>query len=113
MIHWQKMSSLQILNLDRAVSGMLIPTCTWKNTPVKLFDIQNCNNSDIVNQASNHLQPGYVEHHKPSKTLKILCADKRCITVQKLGVRGKKIMSASDFYNGFLSKVPVHERYFT
>lgn len=107
------MSSLQVLNLDRAVSGVLVPTCTWKSTPVKLFDIQGCSDAYISNQASDDLQPGHAEHDKPSRTLKVLCADKRYISVQKLGVHGKKIMSASDFYNGFLSKVPVNERYFT
>lgn len=112
VINWEKMSSVQIYNLDRAVSGVLIPTCLWKSTLVKLFEIEDCTDSNIVNQTNNELRPGYVEHHKPSKTLKILCAGKSSISVQKVGVHGKKIMSASDFYNGFLSKVSINERYF-
>lgn len=114
VINWEKMSSTQIYNLERAVSGVLVPTCLWKSTPVKLFGIEDCStDSIIVNQTNIELRPGYVEHHKPSNILKILCACKSSISVQKVGVRGKKIMSASDFYNGFLSKVPVNERYFT
>lgn len=103
------MSSSQIQNLDRAISGILTPTCSWRNTPVKLIDIQDCTNCNSLVDKS----PGYIEHHKQTKTLRILCANKTSISVEKVGVFGKKVMSATDFHNGFISKEPLSSRYFT
>lgn len=112
VINWQQMSSSKILNLDRAISGILVPTCSWKGTPIKLIDMQNCSDQNILNN-NNEVCPGYVEYHKTSNILRIMCVNGFCIGVKKVGVYGKKIMSAKDFYNGFLTKVPINERYFT
>lgn len=112
-VNWQKMSATQIYNLARALTGILEPTCFWKNTPVKLYEMYKSNDEAYTNKIADEFQPGYVEYHKPSTTLIILCSNKSCIGVGKIGVYGKKVMSASDFYNGYLSKVPSKERYFT
>lgn len=113
IINWQQMSSTKILNLDRAISGFLVPTCSWKGTALKLFDIEDCTDESIFNNTTDKVCPGYVEYNKTSNILRIICANESCISVKKVGVYGKKVMSAKDFYNGFLTKVPVNERYFT
>lgn len=113
VIHWSKMTASQIFNLDRAVTGILQPTCFWKNIPIKLYEIQEYGDDSILNKVIDDFHPGYVEYNKHLKKLIVLCASKSYITVEKIGVHGKKIMTARDFYNGFLTKVLPTERYFT
>lgn len=110
LIKWETMCSTQIQNLERALSGIMVPTCFWRDTPVKLFEIQDCPLNNIANK---FVVPGYVEHQKSFKRLKIMCANNTSITVKQVGVFGKKIMTTTEFYNGFLSKVSVDDRYFT
>lgn len=113
LIHWHKMSATQVYNLNRAVTGILVPYCFWKNTPVKLYEIQQYSDGNFLNQIIQEFSPGYVEYYKTSKKLRVLCANNSFISVGKVGVYGKKVMSATDFFNGFLSKVPPAERYLT
>lgn len=114
MIKWETMSSTEICNLDRAICGVLVPTCFWKNTRVKLFQIKEFVGVKILENTFDHvLSPGHVMYDKLSKTLRILCASKTFISVGKVGVLGKKPMNATDFYNGFISKQSMNEWYFT
>lgn len=48
--------------------------------------------------------PGQLEYHRADKQLRVYCADTQYIIVDRLSVSGKRIMSAADFYNGFMQK---------
>lgn len=49
--------------------------------------------------------PGTFDYSKSEKCLKVICGRGTSVLVYKIGLEGKKVMSASEFYNGFLSKV--------
>jgi methionyl-tRNA formyltransferase len=57
---------------------------------------------------------GTIEYNKSTHCLQVSCAgpDQRRVSISKLSIGKKKAMSAADFYNGFLSKVPVEARCF-
>ncbi|CAG9854019.1 unnamed protein product [Phyllotreta striolata] len=108
VIKWDSMNSQQVYNLYRALYGFLLPTTEWHKVQVKLSGIKvNDEVGDIEDQ-----KPGCVSYSKMTKRLNVICADKTIISVDSVSVLGKKVMSAADFHNGFLSKVPVNLRYF-
>lgn len=57
--------------------------------------------SDIVSARP----PGTVEYVKLDKCLKVICGNGSSVSVYKLGLEGKRVMSAAEFYNGFLTKI--------
>lgn len=105
----------------------------WHGTPIKLRDMvmleewscltpgnrESCNRNnmgetDIIcsertsatikdNKDMENLLPGHTVFNKKSKVLSIRCAD-GYVSFQKVVVKGRKPMSAKDFYNGFISK---------
>lgn len=99
------MTAEKIFNLGRAVDGIFPVQTTWNGRPVKLFKIRK---GDITSTKN----PGYVEYDSEKTLLKVLCSDLQFITVKKIGLVGKKIMSAKDFNNGYVKKEPPDCRYF-
>ena len=57
-------------------------------------------------------EPGYVEYSWKDKCLKVACSDRKYIRIHQLSISGRKIMSAIDFNNGFLKKIPKENRKF-
>ncbi|XP_023029566.2 methionyl-tRNA formyltransferase, mitochondrial [Leptinotarsa decemlineata] len=110
-IDWMNMQSSDVYNLYRALHGFLSPTTSWKGIPVKLHDIEECNES-ITHANEEPIGVGYVKYDKRTKALRIICSNRTCISVGKISVFGKKVMSASDFNNGYLKKVFPSDRYF-
>ncbi|KAG5879970.1 hypothetical protein JTB14_036182 [Gonioctena quinquepunctata] len=110
VVNWNIMHSKEVYNLYRALKGFLSPITSWNGAPVKLQDIEECSESVISD--NELLEPGYVKYDKTSKKLRVTCANRTSISVSKIGIFGKKVMSANDFNNGFLKKVSPLERYF-
>ncbi|KAJ8973023.1 hypothetical protein NQ317_012628 [Molorchus minor] len=112
VVRWDSLSSGQICNLDKAVTGLFCLTTQWNGILVKLHDVTDYTFSDSIfsNCDNNILRPGFVKFHK--KMLIVLCSVRTCISVKRVGVFGKKVMSASDFNNGYIKKEPLERRYF-
>ncbi|XP_063911518.1 methionyl-tRNA formyltransferase, mitochondrial-like isoform X1 [Zophobas morio] len=108
-IKWEKMTSQEIYNLARALDGIFHVQTTWSGTLVKLINIEKAEND--INENENS-QPGRVHYDKQNKVLRILCCDNQFITVEKVGVVGKKIMTSVDFNNGYIKKEPPDCRCF-
>lgn len=102
------MTSTQIYNLHRALKGFLSPTSVWQGVQIKLSGIKKW---ETISDNKNH-KPGYVAFDKRTKSLIVLCADNKFVNVESVTVLGKKTMTANEFNNGFLCKVPINLRYF-
>ncbi|GLG93019.1 Uncharacterized protein GBIM_00527 [Gryllus bimaculatus] len=115
LVDWNKMSALQIYNLWRALVGIHPLISKWHGITIKIFSVE-LHQSDIamesVDQFLNSVQPGYVYYHRPSKLLRVKCSDGNWISVANIGLPAKKPMSCKDFYNGYISKVQLKDRYF-
>jgi methionyl-tRNA formyltransferase len=108
-VKWDKMTSHQVYNLERALDGVFHLQTSWNGTPVKLMNI-NKHGSDSKKYDKVH--PGFVDYDKQRKVLKILCSDFQFITVKKVGVLGKRVMTSGDFHNGYVKKEAPDCRYF-
>lgn len=94
------MNAEQIYNLYRAMYSFKAITTRWQQHLVKLIEMRKDHNEECRSDK----RPGTVEYVKSEKILKVVCSDRRCIIVTKLGIEGKKVMSAMDFNNGFIKK---------
>jgi methionyl-tRNA formyltransferase len=96
------MSALEVYDLHRALYSFKSLTTTFRNEVVKLLEVSK-NESDV-----DHVEPGCIKFSWKLKKILVGCRDGKSIAVSKLSL-GKKTMSASDFRNGFLSKLD-HDR---
>lgn len=107
-INWQTMNADHIYNLYRALYSFMAITTKWQNVAVKFLEI-----SKLPATNHDHQKCGTVEYIKAGKYLKITCVDGQYIAVHRLGIGGRKTMSASDFNNGFIKKVQqINDRCF-
>lgn len=113
VICWETMSSTKIYNLERATKNLVSPTCSWQGIQVKLVNIEDCGRISEEDDFGKLSLTGSVLFEKKCKTLRILCFGKTSIRVRNVGVIGRKVMSAVDFYNGFISKEPLESRRFS
>ncbi|KAG8227370.1 hypothetical protein J437_LFUL000378 [Ladona fulva] len=100
VIKWSETETKKAYNLWRALYGTLHLITFWHGLQVKLIEACNCS----FNSSSSSIQPGKVEYLKKQKIILVTCADGGKIGFQKIAIAGKKIMSAEDFYNGYMSK---------
>ncbi|XP_071444641.1 methionyl-tRNA formyltransferase, mitochondrial [Hetaerina americana] len=109
MVQWQEKNAESLYNLWRALFGVYHLTTSWHGTQVRLMDVHYCDDKDI----SGLDRPGKITFSKSSGMILVICADGGKIGFRKLGVTGKKPMSAMDFYNGYMSKRSADEWYFS
>ncbi|XP_022202559.1 methionyl-tRNA formyltransferase, mitochondrial [Nilaparvata lugens] len=128
---WNNQTAQQVYNRHRALAHIHPLTTWWYGRPVRLQNISlapvsqqttfkpqnstasSCksaldflNDIQPVNRANSdsNSRPGRIKYSHKSKVLTIECADGASVICDNLRVLQKK-MSATDFYNGFLSKV--------
>lgn len=78
--------------------------CNKNNNAEKEFTFsQRTSNTKCENEDVKSLSPGCIVFNKKTKVLSVQCAD-GCVNFKKVIVKGRKPMSAKDFYNGFISK---------
>lgn len=116
-VDFHKQSSIQIYNLWRAVGDFMKLRATWESTGATCRFAICLNPSDLqeLNLDSKFpaAAPGrtvYVKINKKKKFLCIRCAE-GWIGIDQIYYEKKKVMSPTDFYNGFL-KNPTRELYF-
>lgn len=86
-----------------------------KNSCVVANSPRNDVSDSLVNQIQkmNEMEvPGSVVYDKKTKTIKVCCRD-GWVAFQHVILKGHKPMTALDFHNGFISKVPKDSRRFT
>lgn len=71
-----------------------------------------CNSQDNIQKMGEREVPGSVVYDRKARTIKICCRD-GWVPFQHVILKGHKPMTAQDFYNGFLTKVPKDSRRFT
>lgn len=98
-VNWNS-SATQVYNLFRALYSFKSLATKWNSVQVKLIELKISTTDAVSSQP-----PGTVEYVKLDKCLKVICGDGSSVCVYKLGLEGKKAMSATEFYNGFLAKV--------
>lgn len=101
-------------NQFRALNHIFPLTTTWFGVPIKLLHVEldyisGLNPENITNmkklKIENKALPGLVEYSSQRNVLRIQCNDCNWVCVNKVLVSGKKTMTASQFFNGFLSKI--------
>lgn len=107
-INWNSMSSNCVYNLYRALVGVYALSTSFNDSSIKLYDLSKC----IDEMNCENITPGSIRYGKESKLLTVQCADGKWINIGKVGLTGRKIMTACDFYNGFLSKKNVKFKIF-
>lgn len=109
-VRWHEMTSLQVWNLHRSIFSFKNILTTFNNEQVKLIDIARHEISQIEGDIS--CQPGDILFCKKTKKLLVKCADQKCIELKQISIAKKKafkVMSATDFINGYLSKCEKSE----
>jgi methionyl-tRNA formyltransferase len=113
VIRWTTMSAKDVFNLYRSLYSFKPLLTTFNTDPVKIIELDiDFNSRDKEN--CNLSPAGTIEYSKLENCLKVTCADHtgQRVRIFKLSMSKKKVMSAMEFYNGFLSKVPAGERCF-
>lgn len=114
-VNWSRQSAEEVYNQFRALSYIFPLTTSWFGIPIKLLhveldDIDELNPENRANienlGTKTAIYPGLVEYSRRRCLLRIQCSDGQWVCVNTVLVSGKKTLSASQFYNGFLSKVP-------
>lgn len=107
-VHWEKMDSVKVYNLSRALKTLYPLQTSWNGVTVKLLDVCKLEESST----DDNCEPGFVVFDKVKKILKVLCADRKWICVKSVRVAGKSVMSAADFNNGYVNKESISRRSF-
>ncbi|XP_061377418.1 methionyl-tRNA formyltransferase, mitochondrial isoform X1 [Danaus plexippus] len=104
-VRWMEMSAKEVYNLYRAIYGLYPLTTMFKDKQVKLF------NAFLVNNDLYSDKPiGTLEYCESTKSIRILCKDKKFINFKSLRIVGRKEISAVDFYNGYIKNISVDVR---
>lgn len=98
-INWNA-SAIDVYNLYRALYSFKPLTTKWNDLQVRITEMK-LSTSNVASAKP----PGAVEYVKSDKCLKVICGNGDSVCVYKLGLVGKKVLSAPEFYNGFLGKI--------
>ncbi|XP_046393963.1 methionyl-tRNA formyltransferase, mitochondrial isoform X1 [Ischnura elegans] len=107
-VSWQDKNAESLYNLWRALFGIFHITTFWHGTQVRLMEAQKFEREEM----SIADKPGKIIFSKTSRMILVVCAGGGKVGFRKIGVAGKKPMSAEDFYNGYMSKRSPEDWYF-
>ena len=107
-LNFAAMDATAVYTLERAISHMFPLSTNWLKTPVKLLDIR----PSTCSPPSEIPQPGHIYYNKKKRKINVECCGRTFITFSKV-VAKNRTMSSDDFYNGFLSRVPENQRFFS
>ncbi|XP_076656274.1 methionyl-tRNA formyltransferase, mitochondrial isoform X1 [Halictus rubicundus] len=100
IVKWDEMSATNIYNLHRALVGLYPLSTRLGNKTVKLYDVMITHKS--IAKKFIEKPPGMVTYDKVSNELIIKCKGAGCISVKRISVQGKSVMTAGDFNNGYI-----------
>lgn len=113
-IDWNNKSAQQIYNQYRALSHLFPLKSRWSDIIVKFLDLSvdemesfNPKNQRIMRNMGidEKIFPGLAEFSRKRALLRIQCKDGKWICVRQVIIAGRKPLSATEFYNGYLSKI--------
>lgn len=115
LLNFKEDTWLKIDRKVRAFTSFIDLYFFWLGRQVKVADFLNPN--DIDNSALDNyflfnssykveslLRPGTIVHSKKTKAIAIKCSDGLWLAFRRVKIESKPFMSASEFYNGYLSK---------
>ncbi|CAB3388724.1 Hypothetical predicted protein [Cloeon dipterum] len=97
---WAEMTASQLHRRHLALHHVFPLHADWQGQTVKFLECSPM-------EKTSSLSPGFVDFSKKHRHLEVTCNKQSVLTVNQLKLSGKKVMSAMDFVNGFLKKVPV------
>lgn len=106
-VRWDVMTSTEVFNLYRSIYSFKNILTTFKNEPVKLFELARTADTPTD---QHRLPPGGLWFCKRIRKLFVRCCDEKFLEIKQLSIGKKKVMSAVDFNNGFLKKCHENER---
>ena len=108
-IDWASMSAAQIYNRWRAVRHLFKLQTTFHGINVKLNDVEppttKLANVDVVGQ------PGRIVVDRQRNLLFVRCQE-NWVAIRHVTLHRRPVMSALDFFNGYLQKKTVAQHYF-
>ncbi|XP_018323757.1 methionyl-tRNA formyltransferase, mitochondrial isoform X2 [Agrilus planipennis] len=108
-INWETMPSEKICNISSALVKVYDLVAVWNKQLIKLLDINEYGTP--VND--DDFEIGGVQYNKNISKLLVKCQDGKWISVGGVKIAGSKVISATDFNNGYLKKQPKSMRKFT
>lgn len=99
-VSWKNVTAQEVYNLSRALTTLHNICTNFKGTVIKLHNIKEYKRS--VDEESD-IKPGRVEYSRKLRAILVQCKDGKWISCDKIGIN-KKVISASDFNNGYLKK---------
>ncbi|XP_013164591.1 PREDICTED: methionyl-tRNA formyltransferase, mitochondrial [Papilio xuthus] len=104
-VKWSEMSAIQVYNLYRAIYGLYSLKTKFRDKEMKLFNAF----LDDNNEVEPNSPPGTLQYCERTKSLRILCRDRRYINFKSIRIVGKKEITALDFFNGYIKNVSLNK----
>ncbi|XP_059488913.1 methionyl-tRNA formyltransferase, mitochondrial [Neocloeon triangulifer] len=96
---WTELSAAQLHHRHLALHHVHPLHADWHGQQIKFLDCVPC-------ERSTDSAPGLISFSKKSKHLEVACNENSVLAIKSLQLKGKKMMTAMDFVNGFLKRVP-------
>lgn len=112
VIDFEKMTARKIYATARSLYGLFPLQTKWKSNVVKLYDVNLVNNTNDNLILRTNVVPGLVIYDKKNEQILVCCAEHTFISVRRIGIVGKKPMTAKEFNNGYVKKEIIENRMF-
>ncbi|XP_055524586.1 methionyl-tRNA formyltransferase, mitochondrial [Wyeomyia smithii] len=113
-VRWSELTAQQVYDLYRSLYSYKPLTTRFTSSSdetIKLFKLVYDDHVSVEDSSSKTV-PGQVQYCRLRKRLRVWCYDGKSVEVEQLGIGGRKVLSAAEFYNGYLSKVKPAQRLF-
>ncbi|KAK3864629.1 hypothetical protein Pcinc_029704 [Petrolisthes cinctipes] len=116
LVEWSQHTRHNIQAMFLALDDYFPLWTHWQGTPIKLRDMvltkpEQRSTQHRVNEEITKCE-GSIVYHLKSRVISVKCVD-GWVSFRQVVMKGRKPMSAHDFYNGFISKVPKEMKRFT
>lgn len=101
---WSQLSAEQIHRRFRALFGFKHLNTRFQNKNIQLIDVKQPAVQELPLPLDN-MECGSFLYDRNKRLLLVRCADNTYLEVHQLRVEGKKVMTATDFSNGFLKQI--------
>jgi len=97
---WDEMTASQLYRRHLGLQHVFPLHADWQGESIKFLDCLP------VEEKSIFSAPGSINFSKKLKQIEVTCDKNSVLAVKKLKVPGRKTLTAMDFVNGFLKRVP-------
>lgn len=103
-VNWTQLSAEHVYRRFRALFGFKHLNTKFQNKTIHLVDVKLPTLKELPAHLAS-VERGSFLYDRNKRCLIIHCADNTHLEVHKLRVEGKKVMTATDFNNGFLKQI--------